>query len=68
MIASQYNHVFFNVFFSKIQVQLVKLKAIMNLGIMRILVVEDSPFNAFCITRLLQEANPALEVAVAKKQ
>lgn len=38
----------------------------MNLGIMRILVVEDSPFNAFCITRLLQEANPALEVAVAK--
>lgn len=36
------------------------------LNTMRILVVEDSPFNAFCITRLLQEANPALEVAIAK--
>lgn len=45
---------------------MVKLKSMMNIDAMRILVVEDSPFNAFCMTRLLQEANPALEVSVAK--
>lgn len=31
---------------------------------MRVLIVEDNAFNAFCLTRLLQAAHPAVHVTV----
>lgn len=32
---------------------------------MHILIVEDNAFNAFCLTRLIQELSPSLQVSVA---